>query len=618
MRPIRGQWVVLICMCCVGLGWLELSAAEAKVPEPAFRSGVGVNLGVWADYNTDLPTIDQFRRANAWFTRCLPWAHSSCKDFANGATGFDTREQARLDLDEHGWVRSLPRPQDDTVKFRHVSALLFQGDGGARPSGQYVVLYDGKGTIEYGMSGRRVAAKSRAGRDIVEISADKNVGVLISITATDPRDYIRNIRVIPPGGVCEAARAVYVDGPAECRDRAQGAYLSFEGLLANQRWNPGFLGDLFGFRALRYVNWTRTNDSELAEWKDRPRLDDAVWSGPHGVPIEAIIDLSNVTRTDPWINLPTRATDDYARQFARMAKERLDADRTLYLEYGNEPWNFAFGQSQWIKDQGVAHWSTAKAKGIDDATLATNWYALRASQLCSIVKGELGQRATRVKCVANGQAANAQVSEQTLACPLAAPALGRPCAKYFDALAVAPYFGFYVTEPKAREMLTAWLREPDGGLNSLFDELLAARDGKPHPAPMRGLFSHAEMHGALAGAADWMKKSKLAADRHGLPMLAYEGGQHLVAAPGDNNEKLMQLLIAANRDPRMGQAYSRMLVDWRASGGQLFMYFDHIGMPNKFGAWGLKESQSSNADPKWLSALTYRDRIACWWPLCAP
>lgn len=612
----RWARLCLLGMLCAGTG---AAVSQGAVNNRVSASGVGLNLGSWDSYTPDEPMIDQFKRAKAWLTQCQPWADPSCKGFENGAGNFDTREQGKLDLDEQGWVRSLPSTNDATVKYRMVSALLFDGDGDARPAGRYVVLYDGKGTLEYSLAGKRVAGESRPGRDVVEVSADAKASLLISLRATDPKNHLRNIRVLPPGGVCEQAADTVVPGPAACRDGGRGSFVPFEKLLASQRWHPRYLKDLTGFRALRFLDWTRTNDSKLVSWNDRPRMESAVWSGEHGVPVEAMVDLANASRTDPWINLPTRADDDYARQFARTVKSQLARPRTLYLEYGNEPWNYAFSNSHWIKDQVATRWPGGRAPAGQDAyTLAANWYAWRAAHLCGIVKAEFGADAARVRCVANAQAANPWNADQVLACPLAAPVLGKPCNKIFDGLAVAPYFGGYLADAKAHELGSSWLREPDGGLTRLFDEILAQRDGKAVPPPLQGRVTEGAAKGALSQAAAWIVGAKAVADRHGLPLLAYEGGQHLTLPPGPLDDNWLKLLIAANRDPRMGQAYARHLADWRSAGGQLFMFYSHVSRPGPYGFWGLKSSQAADADPKWRAALAYRDDTPCWWRGCMP
>ena len=53
------------------------------------------------------------------------------------------------------------------------------------------------------------------------------------------------------------------------------------------------------------------------------------------------------------------------------------------------------------------------------------------------------------------------------------------------------------------------------------------------------------------------------AGRHGLELVAYEGGQNLVAmGPYSRDPALIDLFAAANRDPRMKQLYLENFARW--------------------------------------------------------
>ena len=118
----------------------HVAALAAALPGQRHYGGMGVNLSGFDYWSNDFPTIDQFKRASPWITS---------KDGV-----WDTGEADRLDLDENGWVKSLPAAGDGEVKYRYVVADLFQGDRGDHPAGVYTVLYEGSGTIEYEASAR--------------------------------------------------------------------------------------------------------------------------------------------------------------------------------------------------------------------------------------------------------------------------------------------------------------------------------------------------------------------------------------------------------------------------------------------------------------------------------
>jgi hypothetical protein len=79
------------------------------------------------------------------------------------------------------------------------------------------------------------------------------------------------------------------------------------------------------------------------------------------------------------------------------------------------------------------------------------------------------------------------------------------------------------------------------------------------------------------------------ARKYGLPMIAYEGGQHLWNMSSQAAPELDALFTAANRDPRMGVLYSRYLKDWTEAGGGLFMHLLDCGSFEGAGNWGALE-----------------------------
>lgn len=594
------------------LGGVLLAAGATQAM--AATSGVGLNLGEWASYSPDLPTIDQFKRADGWYTQCtrdpdVPGHNDNCP--ANWA--WDTGEQGKLALDANGWVTQLPAADDTNAQYRWVAALLFKDNGGAHPTGEYTVLYDGAGTLEYGYLGRWVSGTP--GRDVVHVSAG-NDGLLIKITATTPGNHVRNVRVLPPGGVCDGAPKVYAASAADCARNGTGTFLNFEQLLAQQpqTWHPYVMTDAKGFRSVRFMDWGKTNTSTLKNWADRPKPAQAFWTGPYGVPLESMFEFANKAGADPWINIPMDASDDYVRRFARLAKQRLGAKRTLILEYSNEPWNTAFKAYKYMETKG-AKWGPGQ-----EYNKALSWYGLRSVQVCGLVKAEFGADAARVKCVANGQAGWPDVTRQILNCQHAQGEVGQPCGRKLDAVAMAPYFGGYLGDLSVRSTVDAWAGESDGGMAKLFAELLAeGPDGKPATPPLLGKHPDSKPGGAVAAAQQTMVDSLGIANEFALPLWAYEGGQHLTTALyGDNDATWIGLYMAANRHPRMATAYDRWLQAWRASGAQTMTLYNHVYRPGSHGAWGLKETQFTTEGPKWNAVLPWRDSIACWWPGCRP
>ena len=626
-----------------GMGGADVTAAAARR-----FSGLSLNLSGFDYWSTDFPTIDQFKRAGGWFTSCdqvpldSPYDPGACMfnevDDKAYRSAWDTFEQDKLDLDENGWVRSLPAIDDPQFKYHMVSAILFAGDGGAHPAGTYTVLYEGRGQIEYIGATQIVRGDHR---DQMTVSNAPDSRLVIRIRSTDPADHIRNIRVIPPGGVCHADRLTVVDDAEDCVGK--GAFVPMETLALTQTWYPKFLAELQGVRALRFMDWGRTNDSTLARWSDRPLQGDAFWTGRYGVPLGQMTQLANKLRTDAWINIPTRADDDYARRMARFLKQQLHPQARLILEYTNEPWNWAFKQTMdWQFDQ--AKRAFGDVSDDNQYEWVMNWHAMRSAQLCDMVKTEFGADAGRVQCVLNAQTGwTWPVLNYSLPCPRAQAILGKECAASFDAVAIAPYFGAYISSGVARqEYITAhWFTQPDGGLNQLFEEIRALNQAdQPVTPPMAlaGVSDQGQAGGALAEAREGMRvyQADVANGRFRKPILAYEGGQHLVNLARDCSgldddaeaqcisrrdrfaTQWTALFSQANRDPRMGRAYATMMNDWIDTGGQMFTAFNFVNSFGYHGAWGLKESlfKADSESPKWQVLRPYKDSMACWWANC--
>lgn len=569
------------------------------------RSPLGINIDALTYWSTEWPLLDEMKRSSDWLTQCDRRTSAHCAPQAP-ATEWDTREQDRLDLDPNGWIRSLPAADDARVHYRTVATLLFQGNGGAHPSGLYTVLYDGEGTLEYEFDAVKDPALSQPGRDVLTVKAT-NAGILVRITASDPRhtgNYLRYIRIIPPGGVCNHDFFTDAEDAAACQ--AQGrAYAPFTALDGNRRFHPLFLSDLRPYRAIRFMDFFRTNTSELAEWAERPRLEHARWSGRNGAPVELALELAATLNADPWINIPVRASDDYVVQFARLARERLPPDLRIYVEYANEVWNDSFSAGAWVQQQAVQHWPDQPG-GPSPFTRRINGYGKRSAEICNLWKQAWGSDRGRVICVMGGMSANPWIAEQALKCPLwAAENGGQPCAEPMDALAIAPYFGGHLGAVRWADAVAAWTAQPDGGLALLFQELATGEVlNDPKALALPAVYRQIAAHRKLA-------------DRYKLDLLAYEGGQHLVGVgPAQNNERLEKLFTAANRTATMGALYDDYLNGWRQHGGQLFVHFTSVGRYSRYGSWGAKEFQTQSAAPKHAALLRFITDHPCWWSGC--
>jgi hypothetical protein len=119
------------------------------------------------------------------------------------------------------------------------------------------------------------------------------------------------------------------------------------------------------------------------------------------------------------------------------------------------------------------------------------------------------------------------------------------------------------------------------------------------------MLDHFEATG-FADAMQRMAKDKASAAKHGLALVAYEGGQHMVAFVKDRDltAALTKTMHACNRHPRMGDFYRRYFAEWAKLGGGTFAHFSSIGGWSNHGAWGAAEFMDSKpADYPKLQAL---------------
>jgi hypothetical protein len=336
-----------------------------------------------------------------------------------------------------------------------------------------------------------------------------------------------------------------------------------------------FRDSLRGFGVLRFMDWGQTNNSPVAHWSERTTPNQAQGT-EHGVAIEHMIDIANAVQANMWFNVPHQADDDYVQRAAQLIDEKLDKKLKVYVEYSNENWNGIFSQVQWEQARGLALGLDELGGGHDSEAAANFWAGMnfavrRAAFVHSVFKRVLGQRAVAVLA---GQSANPGLNDMILSAyedSAVNPLGGTP-----DALAVAPYFGLIYDDPDAADAITV-------------EKILSDADS-----------SIAELVG------DNTASNRSVADSHGVELIAYEAGQHVLGAGGlENDKEVVQRMIEANRNPRMGELYRKAHRAWIQGGGKLSVYFSFCEAPGKFGSWGALEyqDQPSAEAPKWAALL---------------
>jgi hypothetical protein len=559
---------------------------------------LGINLNGVSYYSTEQPFLNIFVTNGGWIT--------------HGQSTWDTHEERYLQLDANGYPKTLatgPSDPNSPQIFDSVGVVLErQGGKYLYPAGKYVVLYDGEGRLAYGFDAKLVS--SSPGRDAIDVARASDAGIDLRITDTDPRhdgNYIRNIRVV--------------------REQDEAAFES------GQLFDPSFLDLLKRFRVLRFMDWLYTNGSTLSSWSARPVPSYYSWATRKGVPIEVAVRLANAVSADAWVNVPAMADDDYVRRMATLVHRELGSTQKAYVEYSNEVWNSAFPQYSYASARGEAQWPS-RPPGSNDYEWNRNWYGMRTAQICDMWKSVWGADRNRVICVLGAQAAYTYSATDSLDC--AYWTAGAPCSAHgIGAVAVAPYFG-------NGNLPSQWSTQADSGLALLFGSLGSAdatgtsqstsalstwairlRAALARHHLIKGLSggdSGVPPGGWLHQVSGWETSYAAMLAHYHLPLIAYEGGQGFV---GGSNASATRLFIAANRDPRMGAAYTTYLREWKANGGELFVLYNDVDAYSQNGEWGALESlmqlRGSPADlpPKWRAIQDFIASTPCWWLGCA-
>ena len=531
------------------------------------------NLADANDWSAQIPFIDQMRVGRRWIGH-LPgqWG------------GWDHEDLARRGyLDENGWPLRVP----DVLDGISTLVLTYMEPDHKGIAGRYRLTHDGTGRLE--ISGRVENLIPGRGRQAGTFSFDYTPGngaVMITIRHTNPEDPIRNISVIP--------------------ERHQDAH------DAGALFNPDWIARLQGARALRFMDWGRTNDSSLQHWQDRPRPDDYSWE-PNGVPMEIMIRLANKLQADPWFTLPHKADDAYMRQAAELVRDRLDPDLRAYVELSNEVWNWQFAQSHWAEDQARARWG--------QESQWQQFYAKRAAQMVMIwdeVFADTPDRLVRVLATQAGW----QGLEEQLSAPLwqaEDPANPAP-PTLFDAYAITGYFSGALGQAPKADMVHDWLDASIAKAETAADAAgLHGAERDAHIAAHR--FDHAVdlaaqelWDGAISGDATNSLQAEIAstfpyharvAARWGLDLIMYEGGTHVVGiGPKVEDARLTEFFAHLNYTEQMGALYQQLLEGWYAAGGTLFNAYYDVGHPNRFGSWGaLRHPLDHN--PRWEALVTF-------------
>lgn len=256
------------------------------------------------------------------------------KDLKKSSTHFFTRNETYLDdgndwdsglagsmsQDAQGYPLEIPFPHPTTGE-NQILAFTVGGYHQNYQTGNYVLLYEGDGTIEFASWTSQTVISSTSGRIEFSIDAVNENGIHIEIKSSTLGNHIRNIRIV--------------------RDIHESNYQT-------EPYLDDFMEKVDEFAVLRMMDWSGTNNHTVSKWEDRTQPDFHTQALEKGIAWEEMIQLANLSQKDIWMNVPHLADEAYIDSLAVMFRDLLDPDLQIYLEYSNECWNWIFDQTHWM------------------------------------------------------------------------------------------------------------------------------------------------------------------------------------------------------------------------------------------------------------------------------
>ncbi len=486
------------------------SLATAKIP-------IGMNIQEVSYWNEGQLFTDIMKSAQEvlWF------ANGEWRSSGDGAS-----------YDSSGYPTQVPQTINSESKNVRILFNTYADE-------DYVMLFDGTGHIT--VSGC-VTTSSASNRIALTCASGGNK--YFDITSSQLGDNVRNIRIIP--------------------DEYEGNEASMPTFV------PEFTQGLEPFSVIRFMDFTRTNTSEVEEWDDRVLKTSFIQGSEIGTSWGYAVELANQLNADMWMNVPYLASDDYITQLATYLKSNLNSGLKIYLEYSNELWNGTFKANVWLNNNAPDHpnsYVTTDIVALDDSLGSGNWNIpekmgymfARSFRLFDAVYGsEMDSRVIRVGAT---WLTLTNTSNRMMNHLFNVDGIGA------DALAPSGYFNFSPTNRanlNAKEDATPGSVTVQGVLDEAWDNIV----------------TNNAQTAAQAGVAQ----------SYGVDLITYEAGQHHDQRDEDN-QGWVQELYDAQVAQGMYDLYINRLQNHEDNNCKLFTAFTYVGLrENKHGSFGHLES----------------------------
>jgi fibronectin type 3 domain-containing protein len=434
------------------------------------------------------------------------------------------------------------------------------------------------------------------------------------------------VDVTLPGG------ATYADGPALMeisftntqRTATSGTNTGITGLKAirpgfaantTEVFDPGFINATAPFAYLRFMGWAGTNTStgyygdtghHLLDWSSRSLPTDVfqgmgptIRPGAWGVSWEYILLMANAANKDIWINIPEPATggsdpldptyvaspdtSSYIYNLALLLKngnaftgnKGLNPGLHIYLEHGNEVWNFGFTGYTW--NLLAAEDEVNKGGSVlnnDGDTNQYDWayrrHIKRVYEIAQIFQSVFGAGSlnTTIRPIYAWWALDEGLgSNADNALAWFQKNYGVPSSNFYS-MALADYFGAtnYANDTTIPLVLS-------------------------------------DMQANSTSTVANLQTNLATATKYGLRISAYEGGTDN-SNGGSGTTTNIGVQILANRDPGIEPLVENHIRNnFFAQGGSLFGYYALSGGYSRYGSWGATDDYTNLTTPKYEALL---------------
>jgi hypothetical protein len=479
------------------------------------------------------------------------------KDYDNPSwnSPWNTESADSFTYRKDGYPIQIPQKIGDRTYKQKLATIWAVTDGWK--SGKYIVLFDGKGVLDF-WGGLSHLNKINNNKYSFQFENPKGSILEMIITESDINDPVRNIRIV---------------------------HSDYESTYLSHPFHPLWIEKLSIFKSVRFMDWGHTNNwnqsddwtwdnPEKYDWIDRASSDRYTWTENKGIPYEMMIRLMNDYDLDGWVCVPHNASDEFIKKMAQFFHDNLEPERKLTVEYSNEIWNWIFGQTHWLNKYGCTEQNKIWPEGI----------VLYIQNCLDIWADVFKDRPEMITKAVGVQTGWFDVSQRIIS---------NMRSGSFNVVSPAYYFG-------------------------LSDETLESElDALGSNATVADLASRVRKSRDI-NEKKWISdiKNKIA-DPLGVPVVFYEGGQHITPNPFGQDPSYEKCLLDIQRDTSMYNLYNEWFDFMESLTNDdeplTCMNFSFVsGRSAKYGSWGILETLDQDTTlipaPKYSAILNYMSK----------